>query len=137
MLPPWVDSYIGCPFKDLGRTPEGWDCYGLVHYVYKNHFDITLPVANSEYTDAQDTKSAYRQVQQEIDKWTLVDKKDTAFGDVVLLNVKGFPVHCGMALDQQRILHITKGISTSVENFRSSSSRWANRYAGTYRYNKA
>ena len=30
VLPGWVRDYVGIPFRERGRTPEGADCWGLV-----------------------------------------------------------------------------------------------------------
>lgn len=29
-----INPYIGVPYKPGGRGPDGWDCYGLVKYLF-------------------------------------------------------------------------------------------------------
>lgn len=36
-------KYVGIPWKHLGRTWEGIDCYGLAQLIYKEELGITLP----------------------------------------------------------------------------------------------
>lgn len=38
-----LNPYIGVPWVAGGRSPAGWDCYGLVKYLYKTHRNIDLP----------------------------------------------------------------------------------------------
>jgi len=37
------DKYIDIPYKHLGKSFNGADCYGLLWLIYKNERDITLP----------------------------------------------------------------------------------------------
>lgn len=39
----WLESVLSKPYKELGRGPASFDCYGLVYYVYNRFFKITIP----------------------------------------------------------------------------------------------
>ena len=39
----WASLYIGLPWVSGGRGPKEFDCWGLVRWVYKEHFGIDLP----------------------------------------------------------------------------------------------
>lgn len=38
-----VKKYVGIPWKHLGRTSKGIDCYGLAQLIYKEELNIILP----------------------------------------------------------------------------------------------
>ena len=40
----WAEQYIGRPWVSGARGPLAFDCWGLVWYIYKHHFGITLPL---------------------------------------------------------------------------------------------
>lgn len=39
----WLNKYIGLPYLQGGRHPDGIDCYGLCKLIYLEQFDIVLP----------------------------------------------------------------------------------------------
>lgn len=49
---------IGLPWEACARGPLSFDCWGLLHYVYKEHLGISLP----EYqgADAESIRTALR-----------------------------------------------------------------------------
>jgi cell wall-associated NlpC family hydrolase len=41
--PEWINRYIGTPHVTNGRTPEGFDCWGLMMAVWRDQRQIELP----------------------------------------------------------------------------------------------
>lgn len=39
----WISQYVGKKWVSGARGPETFDCWGLVFWVYKKHFGISLP----------------------------------------------------------------------------------------------
>ena len=39
----WSNKWVGTPHEELGRTPDGADCWGLACIVYREELNITLP----------------------------------------------------------------------------------------------
>jgi cell wall-associated NlpC family hydrolase len=39
----WAGHYVGKPFRDGGRGPDAYDCWGLVRAVYRDVLGIDLP----------------------------------------------------------------------------------------------
>lgn len=57
-------KYVGVPFKERGCTPEGWDCWGLYHWIGRNDLGLELP----SYVDVY--ASLVRYSREEIEKAT-------------------------------------------------------------------
>lgn len=61
-IPDWVSPYVGLPYKDRGRGPDGWDCWGGVRMVMHEVFHRELPDYLDAYTTADDSRSVARAV---------------------------------------------------------------------------
>lgn len=125
-------KYVGIPFVDHGRDATGCDCWGLVRLIYKNEFDIDLPDLGPLYGCTTDKDGMKRVYEDQLVKWSKVKKPQ--IGDVVLLRIKGLPVHVGVMVDKGVMLHAERGIDSVVE--RVENSLWRNRVEGFYHYGK-
>ena len=123
-----IYDYIGIPYKNKGRDLAGCDCFGLVKMFYKQELFIYLP--EYDYSDAEDAEDASRTLINGRGEWKEVTKP--AFGDVIMLNVAGLPVHIGVVLEHRRMLHSLKGHNSAIELY--DGFRWKNRIEGFYRY---
>jgi len=125
-------KYIGIPFKDHGRDFDGCDCWGLVRLIYQNEYGIFLPRYDTAYTTTKDRISVSNFALREAQNWIEVsDKKE---GDVILFRVLGLPLHVGLVIDKHYMIHILKGIDSSIEKFESPI--WKKRILGVYRHAK-
>jgi cell wall-associated NlpC family hydrolase len=112
----WADEYVGLPFKLGGRTrEEGLDCWGLVRLVLIEQTGIMYPSYRGD--DPQG--------------WTIVEHankyrtpREPKVLDVVILNTEVLnkenqyvlaPVHVGIFVGPDQILHIEKGRMSCVQ----------------------
>ena len=108
MIPIWCSKWIGIPFADHGRGPDAFDCYGLVHAIYREQFGIALPDYADAYIDAHDHASVADAVQAGLrDGWTEIDRvhETPRCGDLLVIKIAARPWHCGLMVTPERFLH--------------------------------
>ncbi|MFB3854153.1 MAG: C40 family peptidase [Vicinamibacterales bacterium] len=109
-------SLLGTPYRFGGRSPEAFDCSGLVYYVFSRH-GIELPSGVREQW-----KVGERVVRDEI----------TA-GDLVFFVTAGRSVsHVGIAVDSRTFIHAPNSNSV-VRADRMDRGYWGARLAGARR----
>ena len=79
---------IGAPYKYGGRTPRGFDCSGLVFYVY-GEAGVTVPRTAKEQLRASHSLAL----------------KEAAPGDLLFFREKNKVSHVGIYLGGQRFVH--------------------------------
>lgn len=129
--PLWVAEYIGIPFVNRGRDRAGVDCWGLVHIVYKEVFEIDIPSYTEFYKDWRQCKHLGALIEKNLPNWEIINDKGQV-GDVRLITVKGYPSHVGIVVARNKMLHIEKNINASLEEFGTPLSSYMNGH--TYRF---
>lgn len=82
---------VGTPYRYGGNTPEsGFDCSGLVNYVYRDVLDLRLPRTSRELAALQGPKLSQTQL---------------ASGDLVFFGTRGNVSHVGIYVGQGRFVH--------------------------------
>lgn len=108
-----VNQYIGVPYKSLGRSPDGWDCYGLVRHLFAEHLGVTLPDWKADPDDLKAVIRTFRDARKdtianhmakqimEPEDWAivLVDKGKAAHHIGVFL--AGGVLHCDLKVQTQ------------------------------------
>jgi cell wall-associated NlpC family hydrolase len=118
--PGWASQYVGAPFVEHGRDPAtGWDCWGLLVYVYREHLGITLPDFDGDYEDTEDVAQIARLFDRGLVDWREVPEADARPFDGVLVEMLGRPSHCAVYVATGRMLHTLHGSETSVIRVRS------------------
>lgn len=113
------------PFKEKGRSKDGLDCWGLVKEVYKNELNILL----NDYSYSTVNDRAIEDYELlEKSNWIKVDKPKLY--DVILF--KSSPLHVGIYLTYNKMLHTTEANGTVIESFNTI--LWINKLQGIYRY---
>ena len=124
---------IEVPFVEKGRSTLGWDCWGMVHLFHRHVLGVEIPSYLTDYINAGSSIKGRRQLATLIGKhlsgWDRVEHP--AVGDVVLLNINGRPIHVGIAIDADRMLHTEAKCNTLIE--RLASPMWSRRIEGFYR----
>ncbi len=131
-VPFWAGYYIGLPFLDHGRDRSGLDCWGLVRLVMAEQFGIALPSYIHEYQRTTQVDKISKLIEREAPKWKVIPAGTETCGDVIVLRVRGKPMHVGIVLGDRQMLHIEFGINSVIERY--AGSRWAERVAGFYKY---
>ncbi|MEK0265286.1 MULTISPECIES: C40 family peptidase [Stenotrophomonas] len=82
---------VGTPYRYGGNTPEsGFDCSGLVAYVYREMLDLRLPRTSRDLAAVQGPK---------------IEPKRLAPGDLVFFGNKGNVFHVGIYVGEGRFVH--------------------------------
>lgn len=131
-IPFWAGHYIGLPFKERGRDSAGLDCWGLVRLVLQEQFDIQVPSYTHCYASSIDQAQLGPLVRRESLNWKVIQAAEVRCGDVVILRMRGEPMHVGLVLGDQQMLHIERGINSVIERY--GSLRWKNRIVGFFRH---
>lgn len=128
IIPDWVSNYIGIPYMEKGQSFEASDCLGLVELVYKNVLGITLPDYNHINCNNLKNVSLLMIEEEQSGRWEKVDKPQE--NCVILMNICAYPVHTGIVLNDEYMLHSLKGHNSAVERF--TGAKWKNRIEGYY-----
>lgn len=133
-VPIWAGHYIGLPFKDHGRDRTGLDCWGLVRLVMVERFSIALPSFSTEYDRTTNAPRISRLIDREAPAWQKITFGHERLGDVAVMRMRGKPMHVGLVLGDQQMLHIELMINSAIERYTSPA--WIDRIHGLYRYKK-
>ena len=82
---------VGTPYRYGGNTPEsGFDCSGLVTYVFRDMLDVRLPRTSRELADVQGPK---------------IEPLRLAPADLVFFGSRGNVTHVGIYVGEGRFVH--------------------------------
>ena len=111
-------SLVGTPYVWGGNTPEsGFDCSGLVNYVFRDMLDVRLPRTSRELFTLQGPRIAPGQL---------------AGGDLVFFGSGGGVSHVGIYVGEGRFVHAPNSGGT-VRLDRLDGSWWRDHYTGARR----
>ena len=81
---------LGTAYRSGGASPQGFDCSGLVIYLYKQHFRMILP----------------RSAQELASLGPLVARSQLQPGDLVFFSIGGDRIdHVGISIGHERFVH--------------------------------
>lgn len=107
---------LGRPYKFGGNNPkEGFDCSGLVQYVYNRH-GIKLP----------------RRASQQYQKTSRISPKEAQPGDLLFFNINGKGIsHVGIYIGRMRFVHApSSGKKISTTSLKKK--YWQKRFRGVH-----
>jgi cell wall-associated NlpC family hydrolase len=135
MIPAWVGSYIGLPFKDRGRDRGGLDCWGLVWMVKREQFGEEIPSYSGDYADASDREEIGRLIRDEVNmRWRRLTDAEVRIGEVILLRRESEPGHVGIIVDLEPRAFLHVHVGADAYTARCGAIMWRNRILGFYRY---
>lgn len=108
------DEYVGLPWLVGGRDRGGIDCYGLLVLVFREKFNIDLPLMPT------------------FEPWQEIAIGSEHDGDGILLRGGRSPFHVGIVAGARWMLHIDVG--TGVLHERYDSALHARRVLGFHRH---
>lgn len=131
----WYGKYVGIPFRSLGRTKFGCDCYGLVKLVLQEHYNLSLPDIK-DYANALDSENIAKLV--DVNVPLLAGEKLDYFEEgavVILESSKGFESHIGILVTDVLVLHTTERTGALIVTVDSKYIK--ERIKGVYRVDKS
>ena len=109
---------VGTPYRYGGNTPDsGFDCSGLVTYVYRDMLDLRLPRTSRELANVQGPR---------------IDPERLAAADLVFFGSKGNVSHVGIYVGEGRFVHAPSTGGT-VRLDRLDGPYWRDNYSGAKR----
>ena len=113
-----VLGLVGTPYRYGGNTPDsGFDCSGLVTYVYRDMLDLRLPRTSRELANVQGPRIAPEKL---------------AAADLVFFGSKGNVSHVGIYVGEGRFVHAPSTGGT-VRRDRLDGPYWRDNYSGAKR----
>lgn len=111
-------SLVGTPYRYGGNTPDsGFDCSGLVNYVYRDMLDLRLPRSSRELAQVQGPRLA---------------RERLASGDLVFFGSGREVSHVGIYVGEGRFVHAPSSGGT-VRLDRLDGPYWRDHYSGAKR----
>lgn len=109
---------VGTPYRYGGNTPEsGFDCSGLVTYVYRDMLDLRLPRTSRELAQVQGPRIA---------------PTSLAPADLVFFGTKGNVTHVGIYVGEGRFVHApSTGGTVRLDHL--DGHYWRDHYSGAKR----
>ncbi len=109
---------VGTPYRYGGNTPEsGFDCSGLVNYVFRDMLDLRLPRTSRELAAMQGPRIAPNRL---------------APADLVFFGQKGEVSHVGIYVGEGRFVHAPSSGGT-VRLDHLDGAYWRDHYTGAKR----
>jgi probable lipoprotein NlpC len=122
--------YISVPFLEKGRNWSGCDCWGLVRLFYANEYKIDLPDYLEFYKTTQDREALADLICGEKAGWQEVTEPQE--GDVIIVNMRGVPMHVGVVTRLGYMLHCARGVGTAHERY--DGIKWRSKIVGYSRH---
>jgi cell wall-associated NlpC family hydrolase len=111
-------SLVGTPYRYGGNTPDsGFDCSGLVTYVYREMLDLRLPRTSRELAQVQGPRIAPEKL---------------AAADLVFFGSQGNVTHVGIYVGEGRFVHApSTGGTVRLDHL--DGYYWRDHYSGSRR----
>lgn len=111
-------SLVGTPYRYGGNTPDsGFDCSGLINYVFRDMLDLRLPRSSRELAALQGPR---------------IDPARLATADLVFFGSNGQVTHVGIYVGEGRFVSAPSSGGT-VRMDRLDGPYWRERYSGAKR----
>ena len=124
-------DFIGIPYASHGRELSGLDCWGLVILAAQELYGLKLPdyAGYSDSCDGNQTALLF----ESRNLWQSVPLEDAQPGDVLVIKLAGYPVHAGLYLGADKMIHTLAGCNSCLVRIDNQTS-WRRRIEGAYRW---
>lgn len=126
-----INRFVGLPFRDHGRGPHEYDCWGLVMAVKKELSGVVLPSLDAEYDNALEKQSVAHLVALTVPEINAKRVENPETGDIVVVEFEGMPCHVGVYVKPGLMLHCEGNKGSVLERIRTVALR--GRIEGFYR----
>ncbi|MBN9304117.1 MAG: hypothetical protein BGO82_17225 [Devosia sp. 67-54] len=96
-------AFVGLPWRDRGRTADGYDCWGLFRAAFTAGTGIELPSHDEGYSSAADRDATAAIVSGGRGDWIEVEREQPFDGAVMLI---GRRYHIGLVVRRGLLLHM-------------------------------
>lgn len=129
----FINKILMIPYELGGRSESGMDCWGLVVMAYKELFGIDVPTYDSTVWSVSNSHITSEDIKNHLKSSApFVEVENPKYGDFVLINILGDPVHIGFMLDSKTMIHTSEKTGVVCENI--GSIKWKKRIEGFYRH---
>jgi len=108
-------DFVGIPYEPRGTPPQSADCWSLILAYAQSMLHQNWPPyfydASHYMSDARKIINAT--IEEPGANWERVDTP--RHGDVLIFRFKGFPVHCGVYIERDQMLHTMRGRNSTIE----------------------
>jgi cell wall-associated NlpC family hydrolase len=108
-----LNDLIGKPFRDGGRGPEAYDCWGLVKEVFRRH-GIEV---KDYWISCRDSMAINQAFQDDVRNWVRVSKDQLQPPALVVIKFNQ-PVYCnhtGVYIGAGRFIHAREKVGVCIE----------------------
>lgn len=132
-VPGWAADYIGIPFAHRGRTREGCDCWGLLALIYaeRSPMGSLPPYEGHHWYKGQNPAVISPDTATYAAGFEEVPIDAARLWDGLLIRMRGYPIHVGLVLNDEFMIHTTDEDGVCIERYRSA--LWAKRVIACYR----
>ena len=107
-------DFVGLPWRDRGRTADGYDCWGLVRAAFAAGTGIELPSHADAYATAADRAETALVYAGEVGDWRDVGTGHEQAYDVASLRI-AHSLHVGLIVRRGLMLHMPRGRTSVIE----------------------
>jgi len=132
-VPDWVAEYVGLPYLAGGRDRTGLDCFGLCLLVWRERFGLDVPLYGGVTWEVANSAKVGEFIEGEVRAgWEPIEAGAEQPGDVVLMRLRGHPIHVGVVVGCGMMLHCHDTADAAVEDY--GTLQWSRRILGFHRY---
>jgi cell wall-associated NlpC family hydrolase len=107
-------AFVGLPWKDRGRGPDGYDCWGVFMAAFTAGTGILLPGHEDGYASSADKAETARLVAGDLGDWLELGRGEERGFDAALMKIAG-GFHIGLIVRRGLMLHMPRQKSSVIE----------------------
>lgn len=113
-----IKNLLSVKYERDARSYEKTDCYGICYLYNRDVLNKKIP----EFANYDKDQNNY----------TRVSLGKECPGDIIMFNIKGYPIHVGVIVQKGTMLHIMENSKAAIESYKSA--KWEKRIDSIWRY---